>query len=246
MLLRISYLVSCLGALWLVSQPALADESNYCQSMTAHQLQAEYQISMNGQSSRLLIWRDYQQVLQQLPDKKMATYYYKATPNTLQSIRLFDEFQTGIEYQKNELSNMGRSVASWEEHTQLINDALLKQLRLERVETDECDTLMHYSGELNGHRYKVSWLKKQKLIKFYQDESDQKLINITLIKKDNDPKIIADTFSHYLNFNMVDFADIGDNENDPFIAKMIRQGFIEHGASGFYQANGDPISHNHH
>jgi len=246
MLLRIPFLASCLGALWLATQPVLADESDDCQSISANQLQAEYQISINGQSSPLLIWRHNQQVLQQLPDKKMATYYFKSTPNTLQSIRLFDEFQTGIEYQKNELSNMGQSVASWEEHAQLINEAFLKQLRLERVEADECDTLMHYSGKLKGHRYNVSWLKKQKLVTFYRDKSDHQLINITLIKKENDPEKIAATFTHYLNYNMVDFADIGDNENDPFIAKMIRQGFIEHGASGFYQANGEPISHNHH
>jgi hypothetical protein len=26
----------------------------------------------------------------------------------------------------------------------------------------------------------------------------------------------------------MDFADIGDNEADPFVAKMIRQGFVAH------------------
>ncbi len=246
MMLRISYLASLMGVMWFASQSVLADESDQCQSIAANQLKAEYQISTNQKTKSLIIWRDNQQVLQQLPEKKMATYYFKATPTTLQSIRLFDEFQTGIEYQKNELSNMGKVVASWEEHSQLISESFLNQLRLERVEVTECDTLMHYSGHLKGHRYQVAWLKKQKLVTYYQDETDHGSIHIKLINKVNDQAAIADTFTRYLNYNMVDFADIGDNENNPFIAKMIRQGFIEHGASGFYHANGEPISHNHH
>ena len=45
-----------------------------------------------------------------------------------------------------------------------------------------------------------------------------------------------------------DFADVGDNEAGPFLRKMIALGFVEHGASGFYQANGETLqggAHHH-
>ncbi|MBX2880378.1 MAG: hypothetical protein KTR32_10625 [Granulosicoccus sp.] len=40
----------------------------------------------------------------------------------------------------------------------------------------------------------------------------------------------------------MDFADIGDNESDPFLKTMITFGFISHGASGFYDSSGQQIS----
>jgi len=43
------------------------------------------------------------------------------------------------------------------------------------------------------------------------------------------------------NYQDIDFADVGDSESDPFIAKMINQGFIEHGSSGFYSSEGHAI-----
>ena len=55
-------------------------------------------------------------------------------------------------------------------------------------------------------------------------------------------------FAEWYNYQTTDYAYIGDNENDPFLAKMINQGFVEHGASGFYDAQGNQLqgSHKHH
>ena len=47
-------------------------------------------------------------------------------------------------------------------------------------------------------------------------------------------------------FQDLDFADVGDSESDPFIAKMITQGFIQHGSSGFYSADGQQLEGGHH
>ncbi|MEP5230737.1 hypothetical protein [Alcanivorax sp.] len=52
---------------------------------------------------------------------------------------------------------------------------------------------------------------------------------------------MSDTFDRWRKWPSTDFADIGDNEADPFLRKMIALGFVEHGASGFYQADGKPM-----
>ena len=52
-------------------------------------------------------------------------------------------------------------------------------------------------------------------------------------------------FAKWDNYQTTDYADIGDNESDPFLAKMINLGFVEHGASGFYHADGSPIEQLH-
>ena len=40
-------------------------------------------------------------------------------------------------------------------------------------------------------------------------------------------------------------ADIGDDHTDPFLTNMVNQGFIEAGASGFYDQNGNAIGEGH-
>lgn len=51
----------------------------------------------------------------------------------------------------------------------------------------------------------------------------------------------ADTFGLWSQWQSTDFADVGDNESDPFLRRMISLGFVEHGASGFYHADGSPL-----
>ena len=48
------------------------------------------------------------------------------------------------------------------------------------------------------------------------------------------------------DYTLIDFADIGDSEENPFVKKMINWGFVEHGASGFYDEHGHAIEgHGH-
>ena len=56
----------------------------------------------------------------------------------------------------------------------------------------------------------------------------------------------SETFERWLRWPSTDFADVGDNEADPFLRKMIALGFVEHGASGFYSADGEALQGGHH
>ncbi|MDF1638674.1 hypothetical protein [Alcanivorax jadensis] len=56
----------------------------------------------------------------------------------------------------------------------------------------------------------------------------------------------SETFVRWEQWPSTDFADVGDNEADPFLRKMIALGFVEHGASGFYSAEGEARQGGHH
>ncbi len=68
-----------------------------------------------------------------------------------------------------------------------------------------------------------------------------------LQKIERNQDVINQFFAQRANYQSTDFADIGDNESDPFLIKMINLGFIDHSASGIYNANGESmaIQHNH-
>ena len=69
---------------------------------------------------------------------------------------------------------------------------------------------------------------------------------LSLNDVNSDTPAIKAQFAKWDNFQTTDYADIGDNESDPFLAKMINLGFIEHGATGFYNQQGEAIQGGHH
>ena len=89
------------------------------------------------------------------------------------------------------------------------------------------------------------WLPNLKLVKEHNYIQTDKLIKFELINIDYDVQKLSLEFSKRSKYASTDYADIGDSESDPFIRKMINLGFVEHGASGFYDANGDQIHGEH-
>ena len=58
-------------------------------------------------------------------------------------------------------------------------------------------------------------------------------------------KNTKDFFTKRQNYQSTDYADIGDDHTDPFLTKMVTQGFIEAGASGYYDEHGHSIGEGH-
>lgn len=63
-----------------------------------------------------------------------------------------------------------------------------------------------------------------------------------LVDWNDDTAQIALRFEQWDSYDSVDFAGIGDNEPDPFLARMINPGFIEHGDNNFYDSQGRVLS----
>jgi hypothetical protein len=55
-------------------------------------------------------------------------------------------------------------------------------------------------------------------------------------------KQITPFFKSRYAYYATDYADIGDDHTDPFLTNMMNLGFIERGASGFYDTQGNPMS----
>lgn len=90
-----------------------------------------------------------------------------------------------------------------------------------------------YQGTQEGQFISLMWFKDWGLpavIKVHQKPFSNQLI----FEKRLDTTVIKNQLQTFLSYTTTDFADIGDNEQDPFLAAMIRQGFIEHyGLCGF-------------
>ena len=98
----------------------------------------------------------------------------------------------------------------------------------------------------DGKTISLKWLPHYRLIKSFSKETEVGKSSWILEDKIIDPKQIKKAFTAWENYQTTDYTDIGDNESDPFLMKMINLGFVEHGASGFYDAQGNTLEGEHH
>ncbi|MCG8613437.1 MAG: hypothetical protein MI864_23245, partial [Pseudomonadales bacterium] len=133
--------------------------------------------------------------------------------------------------------------ARWEKLASLIDPQLLQGLKLLSSTQLKCGVLEHYSGVMNGQVMSVNWLPHLQIPVSMTWQQPRETLNYQLTKVGEGASAFVATVQ---NYNATDFADIGDNESDPFLVKMINLGYVEHAHSGAYDSAGRALgSHNH-
>ena len=189
------------------------------------------------------IWRRGKEIAYEYPDIQMTEIWNQVGNTNIRPVKYFDAHQRAIEYQV--LS--GQNKAQWLNKYQLISEGLKEQMSLIKTEGSGCEELQYYSLQNKDKHYKMTWSTAYQLPLFYEDKTTESTFTLSLISKLNDSNTINKFFKLRDAYQTTDYADIGDNESDPFLLGMINLGFIEHGASGFYNAKGQQMSgHNEH
>ena len=236
--------ISLLSALLLLSSISSAAED-----CSAAQIGATYRATEkrnNSEHSYILeLWRKGKQAIHSYPESHISELWQLAANGRIGSVRYFDEHQRGIEYQPGEKLNEKEN-RDWSIKSQLVSDSLLQQMELLEKSGEGCERTETYIQNNAGQFMQISWLPEKKLVKEFSHISAGKSIHWVLQSTVEDAEKIAIQMGLRDHYQMTDFADIGDNESDPFLLGMINLGFIEHGTSGFYNAEGDDIGEGRH
>jgi len=228
----------------LMSPLAVAGQCNMNTGFT----QANYKVTTgtitNKQHTESIftLWRTPHQVAKQNP--QFIELWQELRNQQIRPIRYFQEAQRGIEYQPSEVQGK----QDWSSKYQLVSDKLLASMTHQKSTGEGCELVEYYTKQQGESKIELSWLANQKLLKSIRISSPRYSREIVLTASNHNQQKVKAQFAEWDNYQTTDYADIGDNENDPFLAKMINQGFVEHGASGFYDAQGNQLqgSHKHH
>lgn len=214
-------------------------------------LRADYQLSTlkEGQlthSNSLILWRDGQTVAHQFPQTDITESWYLLKNNQIKPTRFFDHYQRAIEYQPGEKVH-GKTEKDWAFRKQLVSQQLFSQLDLVSETGEGCDKIQTFSKETSTAKIVLKWLPELHLLSYFSSTFGNQQEIWQLGATQSDKTQIKAFFAQRNAYQSTDFADIGDDHSDPFLAKMINLGFVEHGASGFYNADGQAIGgeHNH-
>ncbi len=217
-------------------------------------LSAQYTITATNTTGQqkhteLILWRLDNQVAHQYPQTEITELWQRVAGERIKPFRMFDHYQRTIEYQPGE-SVHGKTEKDWSHRYQLISDSLLAQMTITGESGDGCESTQTLTGTFGDVKMVVSWRPKLKLMESLTWQSPNGKETWQLQHVATNPKDVKDFFAQRHDYYATDFADIGDDHTDPFLTQMTNLGFIEHGASGFYEASKQGIkssggSHSH-
>ena len=168
--------------------------------------------------------------------------------------KYFDQFEKGIEYQPNEI--LAGASDSWGDKKGLITQSMFGTMDVTETTQNDCKVLTSFQ-RVNAKANVTETAKVLKLTKYNLPEKFKlntyvREVTWKLMSLETEPTAVNAYFKKYDNFDLVDYADVGDNESDPFLQKMINLGFIAHSETSYYSSekgvypvSGDAHEHGH-
>lgn len=228
---------------------ALSVQADEC-TFDTHVLKADYTFSLHKikentvLNNTITVWRNGPSVIAQTNHAHDVTdMWFQAKKGVLQLVRYFDHDQRAIEYQPNEIR---AADDHWQVFSELVTEADRNKMQRVKQEGTGCDVVEFYEFESHGNKVELQWMPNKRLVKEYKTRTHDHEETWHLESVINDAEIIKAAFDKRDSFYATDYADVGDNESDPFLLKMINLGHIAHGGSGFYDADGHDIGEHHH
>jgi hypothetical protein len=226
-----------------ITFPMLATANDDCQSttiMATYNIEEATKATESSNKNELILLRTGNSAFH-IRNKTMATQWTKLAKNNMKKTSYFIDDKRAIEYE----ATSSNSNQAWNYHAQLLHPQFKAQSTLIESTGVGCEQVDHYQQKTKIKTVDIWWLPEQKLIKRMTSVLTDKTIRWQLTEITHNEEDVQQQLNTLYSYQTTDFADIGDNESDPFFRKMINLGFIEHSASGFYDSKGNALSSSH-
>ncbi len=220
-------------------------------ALPASNLIAVYEIAKSnhssdklGQELQITLVRNGNEVAHQYPQTGITESWQLNQASQIKSTRFFDRHERAIEYQPGEKVH-GKSESDWSYRNQLISDSLLSKFTTTAVTNEGCNRLETKQFSKDGLLMDITWFPELRLVSRFtikQKDADSIVESWSLKRLTLSNNQITPFFKSRYAYYATDYADIGDDHTDPFLTKMMNLGFIEQGASGFYDTKGNPMA----
>ncbi len=196
----------------------------------------EYQVTSQGNTKEIAIHRAGREVVREDLTTGVVEYWYHSPAGRLKLIRYVDSEKHGIEYQAEDFR--GNEDRVWQEISLAVPADVRDSMTLVSKQGSGCELVETWESE--AQKGKLVWLPAQQIVVSYENPA------LAWSLTEQGDSRLQQRLASRDDYTLIDFADIGDSEENPFVKKMINWGFVEHGASGFYDEHGHAIEgHGH-
>jgi hypothetical protein len=140
---------------------------------------------------------------------------------------LFHADRRGVEFEQADLQMTG-AASDWAQQAQIVNPALLQRLRATRAGWKNGIPYQDYAGIADGVRWRVRMRTDMMLPMRIEQRREGEILRVDLVEAH---RLAQSPWSPPTaeGYGMVDFADLGDHERDPFVLRLQAHLGIGHG-----------------
>jgi len=200
-------------------------------------IQVQYKIWTPSKISYVNYYREASTVAYEYLAQGITEVWKKMPHDTALLTRGFDHNKRSIEYDTIDLK-MEHENSSWNQHANLL---LASDFDFDNVQEKEIDnmTVLHYQKSTETTKTELYWDKTRDILLSFsikKNDSYTLIYRLISVKAKKDSHI-----DDVLAYEATDFADIGDNESDPFFRKMIHLGFLTHKEANIIDEHGNSL-----
>lgn len=202
-------------------------------------IKAQYSVTVDGKpSAQFSVVRfSEDSVYYDYSNQGVGKYWHRLMNKRIATTHFFHEFKRSIEYEPTDLVNA--QSFSWSKQYYLLPETVKSQID-SMADNKLCEKI--YDDNTSKNKLHIVWSSRFQLPKDIKYTNNGVVTHVRLLGMTSNRQEISELRTKLDGYQSTDYADVGDNESDPFLRKMIRLGFVKHGASGFYDSEGHPMA----
>lgn len=169
------------------------------------------------------LWRSEAEVETQEVGDKDGEAWNRNARGEITYYRVFHPERRAIEYQPTDLT-IAKSTPEWDRLRSVISPEFIAK-NLKRIGEEKVldRTAIRYEGDVSGSKFEVLWLDAEQVPALVRETRDKhvstiKLTSIQLLDHSPWP------FGLKNDYEIIEFADLGDKESDPTLQQMLKRG----------------------
>ncbi|QJD28712.1 hypothetical protein [Methylococcus geothermalis] len=174
------------------------------------------------QSNRWHFWRDADFVETRSLDTDEGEIWRRSVKGLIFYERVFHRDRKVVESNPDDLRARSR-YPLWSKVALLIDPGLLNsRLQFEGRETLEGRQALRYGGQVDGVGYEILWLERENIPGVIRQRFPEREVTVTLrsLYSLQDAPWPHDVSG---NYSVIDYADLGDMESDPFVKRILHE-----------------------
>jgi len=215
-----------------------------CQEAINTDFVAKYEMQTPKTTTSVNYYRQASKIAYEYPEQGMTEVWIKMPHNQTSLIRGFDHYKKSIEYEPIDLK-MENKNSSWTQQENFLSPAQFGFKEGSKSSINGC-VISHFERKENGKSILIDWYEPKKLLLSFEMKNREKTSYKYTLSSFEKITPEVNHLQNVLNYDATDFADIGDNESDPFFRKMINLGFISHHEANIIDENGNRIETQEH
>jgi hypothetical protein len=217
----------------LLAMPAVAHEAHQHAvpaatasnaAATLPPLAARYELKVNQNVGEWYLWREASSIETANPAAGQSTIWERTSADDFSYRRIFHIDKRVVEYSPGEIKTRNAK-PDWAKLASVISPQLLDELKRGAKSTAFGQRAVRYTGKVGGQKIDVLWLEQAQLPARLQMSGKGQ--QMTMVLKDlyaqspaGWPRIDETKIAAY---GLIDAADFGDMESDPFVARLMQQ-----------------------